>query len=227
MSIENVPYRAHAKATGAREGRAVAPEGGLDLKLTRPKALGERAKKAPTRKSFLPPVTARALPVQCNSLLVWPHLSKGRRGPARKLSAHAIFNYILQLLYLGRQWKELPIDKDRHWHPEIHYTRIYRAVRRWGPDGCFDALFEGSVCKLHQDNRLDRALFTAMAPQARSRRAATTSASAGTRRSRGCNFVALCDRNCNLIAPFVSAPGNRNESPLLREALPQLTCIAG
>jgi transposase len=60
----------------------------------------------------------------------WPHLSKGRRGPARKLSAHSIFNYILRLLYLGCQWKELPIDKDRHGHPEIHYTRIYRAFRR-------------------------------------------------------------------------------------------------
>ena len=38
--------------------------------------------------------------------------------------------------------------------------------------------------------------------------------------------VAVCDRNCNVIAPFVSAPGNRNESPLLREALPQVRRIA-
>jgi hypothetical protein len=29
-----------------------------------------------------------------------------------------------------------------------------------------------------------------------------------------------------VIAPFVSAPGNRNESPLLREALPRLNQIA-
>ena len=29
-----------------------------------------------------------------------------------------------------------------------------------------------------------------------------------------------------MIAPFGAAPGNRNESPLLREALPQLTRIA-
>jgi hypothetical protein len=29
-----------------------------------------------------------------------------------------------------------------------------------------------------------------------------------------------------VIAPFVSAPGNRNESPLLREALPEVTRIA-
>ena len=39
-------------------------------------------------------------------------------------------------------------------------------------------------------------------------------------------MVAFCDRNCNVLAPFVSAPGNRNESPLLREALPRVTRIA-
>jgi hypothetical protein len=29
--------------------------------------------------------------------------------------------------------------------------------------------------------------------------------------------VAFCDRHCNVIAPFICAPGNRNGSPLLRE----------
>src|SRR5260370_17207079 len=85
---------------------------------------------------------------------VLPHLSKGRRGPATKLNWHAIFNYILRSLYLGCQWKELPIGKDRHGRPEIHYTRIYRAFRRWEADGCFDAIFESSVFRLHCDDRL-------------------------------------------------------------------------
>jgi lipoyl-dependent peroxiredoxin len=40
MSIEKVLYRAHATATGGRDGRAVVPEAGLDLKLTKPKELG-------------------------------------------------------------------------------------------------------------------------------------------------------------------------------------------
>jgi hypothetical protein len=66
---------------------------------------------------------------------VLPHLSKGSRGPATKLGWHAIFNYILRLLYLGCPWKELPIEKDRQVRPEIHYTRIYRAFRRWQADG--------------------------------------------------------------------------------------------
>jgi hypothetical protein len=38
--------------------------------------------------------------------------------------------------------------------------------------------------------------------------------------------VAFCDRRCNVIAPFVSAPGNHNESPPLRDALPRLSHIA-
>jgi hypothetical protein len=42
----------------------------------------------------------------------------------------------------------------------------------------------------------------------------------------GDKVVAFCDRHCNVIAPFVSAPGNRNESPLLREALPEVMRIA-
>src|SRR3981189_1453911 len=40
MSIEKVLYRAHAKATGGRDGRAVVPESKLDLKLATPKELG-------------------------------------------------------------------------------------------------------------------------------------------------------------------------------------------
>ncbi|WP_027793903.1 organic hydroperoxide resistance protein [Paraburkholderia acidipaludis] len=40
MSIENVLYRAHARATGGRDGRAVVPESSLDVKLTTPRELG-------------------------------------------------------------------------------------------------------------------------------------------------------------------------------------------
>ena len=40
MSIEQILYKAHATATGGREGRAFTPEGSVDLKLTTPKELG-------------------------------------------------------------------------------------------------------------------------------------------------------------------------------------------
>src|SRR6201995_1461102 len=98
---------------------------------------------------------------------VLPHLSVGSRGPAPKLGLFKIFNYILQLLHMGCQWKQLPIDKD------------------------------GDTIGVN-----------------------------GHKTLKGDKVVAFCDRSCNVIAPFVSAPGNRNESPLLREALPDVMGIA-
>jgi len=40
MSIEKVLYRAHAKATGGRDGRVLSSDAALDVKLTRPSELG-------------------------------------------------------------------------------------------------------------------------------------------------------------------------------------------
>jgi len=40
MSLEKVLYRAHAKATGGRDGRAVSSDNVLDVKLTTPRELG-------------------------------------------------------------------------------------------------------------------------------------------------------------------------------------------
>jgi hypothetical protein len=65
---------------------------------------------------------------------VLPHLSVGRRGPAPKLSLFKIFNYILEQLYMGYQWKELPIERDDEGRPEIHHTRIYSAFWRLEAD---------------------------------------------------------------------------------------------
>ena len=78
---------------------------------------------------------------------VLPHLTTGRRGPAPKMSLFKSFGYVLRLLYMGCQWKELPIEKDGSGNPEIHYTRIYVTFRRWESSGCLDAIFENSVLK--------------------------------------------------------------------------------
>src|ERR1700686_4312600 len=157
---------------------------------------------------------------------ILPHLSKGSRGPATRLSFHAIFNYILWALYLGCQWKHLPIEKDQHGRREIHPTSIYRIFRRWQAEGCFDAIFEGSVLKLHQDNRLDLTVIHGDGTTTAAKKGGDNIGFSGHKKVKGDKVVAFCDRNCNVIAPFGSAPGNRNESPLLREALPKLRRIA-
>src|SRR3984885_16095707 len=69
-----------------------------------------------------------------------------------------------------------------------------------------------------------RRSFMVTARQRQRKRVAITWASVATR-VKGDKVVAFCDRRCNVIAPFVVAPGNRNESPLLRQALPEVMRI--
>ena len=57
---------------------------------------------------------------------VLPHLTLGRRGPPPRLSLHTLFNYILRVLYMGCQWKELPIQKDERVVPGRCMS-----IRRW------------------------------------------------------------------------------------------------
>jgi transposase len=156
---------------------------------------------------------------------VLPHLSVGSRGPAPKLSLYKIFNYVLKILYLGCQWKELPIEKDGEGHPETHYTRIYRIWRRWVDNSCMDAIFAGSVSRLHQDGHLDTAVIHGDGTTTAAKKGGDNLGFSGHKKVKGDKIVAFCDRHCNVIAPFVAAPGNRNESPLLRQALPEVMRI--
>ena len=120
----------------------------------------------------------------------------------------------------------MPIEKDEHGQPEIHYSRIYNAFRRWQMDGCFDAIFEGSLLALHEHDLLDTSIIHGDGTTTAAKKGGDNIGFNGHKKMKGDKVVAFCDRNCNVIAPFVTAPGNKNESPLLREALPKLTHIA-
>jgi len=157
---------------------------------------------------------------------VLPHLTVGRRGPAPKLSLHTLFNYVLKVLYLGCQWKELPIAKDADGRPEIHYTRIYGAFRRWQAGGCFEVIFITVILRLHQTNLLDLTIIHGDGTTTAAKKGGDNIGFNAHKRIKGDKVVAFCDRNCNIIAPFVAAPGNHNESPLLRAALPNVMRIA-
>ena len=157
---------------------------------------------------------------------VLPHLSRGRRGPPPTLSLHKIFNYILKALYMGCQWMMLPIDSNDEGHREIHHTRIYRMMRRWQADGSIERIFSSTVHLLHQDQRLDLSVIHGDGTTTAAKKGGDNLGYSGHKHLKGCKVVAFCDRDGNVIAPFVTAPGNRNESPLLRNALPRLTDMA-
>ena len=123
----------------------------------------------------------------------------GSRGPQPKLDLYTIFNYILKLLYLGCQWQELPIEKDKDGRTAIHYTSIYRAFRRFENQGC-DGIFEYSVLKLHQTGLLDVRVIHGDGTTTAANKGGDHLGCSGHKHLKG-DIVAWCERNCNVIAP--------------------------
>jgi transposase len=86
---------------------------------------------------------------------IFPHLSMPKRGPQCKIGYHRLFNLILWVLYTGIQWKCLPIPKDAHGEPAIHYTNVNRAFAKWADDGSLQQAFMASVGHLSDEKKLD------------------------------------------------------------------------
>ena len=93
-------------------------------------------------------------------------------------------------------------------------------------DGCMDTILAGSVFKLQADSRLDITVIRGDGTTTAAKKGGDNIGFNGQKKIKGDKVVAFCDRNCNVIAPFVTAPGNRNKSPLLRMALPNVMRIA-
>jgi hypothetical protein len=90
----------------------------------------------------------------------------------------------------------------------------------------FDAIFAGTVVTLHHADLLDTSVIPGDGTTTAAKKGGDNIGFSGHKKVKGDKVVAFCDRNCNVIAPFISAPGNQNEAPLLREALPVVTGIA-
>jgi hypothetical protein len=86
---------------------------------------------------------------------ILPHLSMPKRGPKCKIGYHRLFNLILWVLYTGMQWKCVPIPKDPHGQPDIHYTNVYRAFAKWADDDSLQKAFMASVGHLSAEKHLD------------------------------------------------------------------------
>jgi transposase len=99
------------------------------------------------------------IPVQLSepefNAFILPHLSMPQRGPKCKLGYHRVFNLILWVLYTGMQWKCLPMPKDPHGKPAIHYTTVYKVFARWVDDGSLWQAFIASVRHLAAAQHLD------------------------------------------------------------------------
>jgi len=86
---------------------------------------------------------------------ILPHLTLPKRGPKCKIGYHAVFKFIIWVLYTGAQWKMIPIPKDKNGKPIIHYTQIYRNFAKWSDDGSLENAFIASVEHLSDEKKLD------------------------------------------------------------------------
>jgi len=166
----------------------------------------------------------KVIPTQLTEMqfnqFVLPHLSKGKRGPATKLSFYKIFCYILILLYTGMQWQSLPIKNNTQGQPEIHYTRIHRIYQRWASDGSLQRAFEASVQQLAQHQLLlDVSILHGDGTSTAAKKGGDNIGYSGHKHHKGEKIVAIVDRHANIISPFTVAPANKHESPLFSNAL--------
>jgi hypothetical protein len=52
-------------------------------------------------------------------------------------------------------WKCLPVPKDAHGTPAIHYTTVYKVFAKWADDGSLWQAFVASVRHLAVEKHLD------------------------------------------------------------------------
>ena len=154
------------------------------------------------------------------------HLSCPKKGPKGKISFFKTFNYILYFLYTGCQWKSLPIDKCEDGSPEIHYTRVFCKFKDWNKDGSLVNSFESSVLLLKKNDLLETSVLHGDGTSTVAKKGGDNLGFNGHKHHKGEKTVAITDRKGNIISPFVTAPGNRNEMILLDESLRHLKRIA-
>lgn len=159
---------------------------------------------------------------------ILPHLGKKHKGPKPKLSGFKLFNYIMWVLYTGAQWKSLQdvIKEDGLGNPEIHYTTVFKHFQYWCEDGSFWRIFESSVIKLDELGKIDWSILYGDGTTTVAKKGGDNLGYSGHKHFKGEKIVAFCDNNRNIIAPFVTAPGNRNECPLFPESFDHVKRMA-
>ena len=150
--------------------------------------------------------------------LILEHLPVRTRGPWYKVSRYKIFNYILKFLYMGCQWKMLPIDKNETGRPEIHYSQVFRIFQQWLKCGALLKIFEGSVFTLHEKNLLDTSVTHGDGTTTMAKKGGDCLGYSGHKHMKSEKIVAFVDRDCHVLSPMVIAPGNCHEGPLFKRS---------
>ena len=85
--------------------------------------------------------------------------------------------------------------------------------------GFIEDILIASVEMLHDNHMLDTSVIHGDGTSTVAKKGGDNLGYNGHKHHQGDKVVAICDRNLNIIVPFIAAPGNANESPLLQKAL--------
>src|SRR2546428_9424966 len=170
------------------------------------------------------------IPVQLSepefTAFILPHLSMPKRGPKCKLGYHYVFNLILWVLYTGMQWQCLPVPKDSHGKPTIHYTTVYKVFARWSDDGSLEDAFIASVQHLVDQHQLDLSVLHGDGTNTVATEGGDGMGYAGHKHQKGEKVIAIIANNGYVLAPLPVAPVNAADTVLVPEGLKGLKRVA-
>jgi transposase len=170
------------------------------------------------------------IPVQLSDTefhqFILPHLSMPKRGPRCKLGYHRIFNLILWALYTGMQWKCLPVPKDDHDKPKIHYTTVYKVFAKWSDDGSLEHAFIASVRHLADQNQLDLSVLHGDSTNTVAKKGGDGIGYSGYKHQKGEKCIAIIDNHGYVLSPLPIAPVNEADMILLPDGLKALKHVA-
>jgi transposase len=157
---------------------------------------------------------------------ILPHLSMPQRGPKCKLGYHCVFNLILWVLYIGMQWRCLPVPKDQGGKADIHYTTVYKVFAKWADDGSLEHAFIDSVGHLSAQNQLDLSVLHGDGTHTVAKKGGDGIGYSGHKHQKGEKVIAIIDNHGYVLAPLPVAPVNEADTVLLPEGLKALKRVA-
>jgi hypothetical protein len=123
-------------------------------------------------------------------------------------------------------WKSLPVPKDTHGKPAIHYTTVYKVFARWADDGSLEYAFIASVGHLSDQKHLDLSVLHGNGTNTVAKKGGDGLGYAGYKHQKGGKVMAITDNHDYVVSPLPIAPVNEADMVLLPEGLKALKRVA-
>src|SRR6266704_1466833 len=102
----------------------------------------------------------------------------------------------------------MPVPKDTHGKPAIHYTTVYKVFAKWADDGSLEHAFIARVGHLADQKYLDLSVRHSDGTNTVAKKGGDGLGYSGYKHQKGEKVLAIIDNNGSVLAPLPVAPGN-------------------